>query len=88
MPCARAHLCNQLLLPQHEHLHNPLCFVSVSPVSSTNCCLFLLAGIRPDLIINPHAFPSRMTIGMLVESLAAKAGALSGNFVDASPFQK
>lgn len=45
-------------------------------------------GTRPDILINPHAFPSRMTIGMLVESMASKAGALSGRFVDASPFQQ
>lgn len=44
-------------------------------------------GVRPDLLINPHAFPSRMTIGMLIESLTAKAGCLTGQFVDASPFQ-
>jgi DNA-directed RNA polymerase I subunit RPA2 len=44
-------------------------------------------GVRPDILINPHAFPSRMTIGMLVESMASKAGALDGHFIDASPFQ-
>lgn len=45
-----------------------------------------VTGMRPDLIINPHAFPSRMTIAMLLESLAAKGGSLNGNFVDATPF--
>lgn len=43
-------------------------------------------GMRPDLIINPHAFPSRMTIAMLIESIAAKAGSLHGKFIDATPF--
>lgn len=47
-----------------------------------------MTGMRPDLLINPHAFPSRMTIGMLVESLASKGGALVGKFVDCSPFRK
>ncbi|XP_047338761.1 DNA-directed RNA polymerase I subunit 2 [Impatiens glandulifera] len=45
-----------------------------------------VTGMRPDLIINPHAFPSRMTIAMLLESIAAKGGALNGKFVDATPF--
>ena len=44
-------------------------------------------GQQPDVLINPHAFPSRMTVGMLVEMMAGKAGALEGSFQDSTPFR-
>lgn len=47
---------------------------------------FSESGMQPDVIINPHAFPSRMTIGMFVESLAGKAGALHGIAQDSTPW--
>jgi DNA-directed RNA polymerase beta subunit len=47
---------------------------------------YTASGLRPDMIVNPHAFPSRMTIGQFIETMAVKAGIEVGSLVDSTPF--
>jgi DNA-directed RNA polymerase subunit B len=47
---------------------------------------FTSKGVKPDLLFNPHGIPSRMTVGYMIEVLAGKVGAVTGSFVDGTPF--
>ncbi len=47
---------------------------------------FNAKGLKPDLILNPHAIPSRMTTGQYLESMGSRIGNVLGTIVDATPF--
>lgn len=48
---------------------------------------FTESGLIPDIVFNPHGFPSRMTIAMMIENMAGKSAALHGFVHDATPFR-
>jgi DNA-directed RNA polymerase II subunit RPB2 len=47
---------------------------------------FTSSGLRPDLIMNPHAVPSRMTIAQLMENIFGKIGVRKGTLGDGTPY--
>ncbi len=49
---------------------------------------FTESGMVPDIIINAHCIPSRMTINQLLECIGAKSGVCFGKFRDCTPFSK
>ena len=49
---------------------------------------FTADGVRPDVLVNPHSMPSRMTIGKMIEIVSSKVAAFTGERVNATAFRR
>lgn len=49
---------------------------------------FTAEGVIPDILVNPHSIPTRLTFGHLLEQLAGKAGSVDGKLIDGTAFTK
>lgn len=67
---------------QSRHAQKGICGLTLSASDMP----FTEKGISPDFIINPNAFPKRMTMGHLLECLVGKVAALEGQEIDSSPY--
>lgn len=70
-----------------RHGQKGVCGLIVPQIDMPFGCDGPSAGISPDIIMNPHGFPSRMTVGKMLELVVGKAGVLTGRLAYGTPFE-
>lgn len=61
---------------------------TISRIIPTEDMPFTASGMIPDVIVNPHSIPGRMTMEYMIELLTGKVGALTGERVNGTPYEE